>query len=96
MRIDNATGVVYLDGAVPQPEDEAYRTGTEVQVVAIDGGGRSSQVTLKITIQDEFPEAPQFESHIYNATVIENRDFFQSPLIVKVKNFKFVFYINKI
>lgn len=77
--IDPRTGVVTLIDDVPQGLDSL-----EIELVATDGGGRSSTSTLKITLKDEFPEAPQFDSHIYNATVIENRDVFQESVTVHV------------
>lgn len=79
LRIDNETGDVYLSGPVPTDTKVV-----EVELVATDGGGKSSTAKLHLTIRDEFPEAPRFDSHVYNATIVENRDRFQPPVRVRV------------
>ena len=84
VRIDGESGIVYL---VSQPRGDS-NIRYEVELVATDGGGKSTTATLVINFKKEFPNAPKFDSHIYNATVYENRTRFNNePVRVRVCEF---------
>ena len=84
VRIDGENGIVYL---VSQPRGDS-NIRYEVELVATDGGGKSTTATLVINFKKEFPKAPKFDSHIYNATVYENRTRFNNePVRVRVCDF---------
>ena len=84
VRINGESGIVYL---VSQPRGDS-NIRYEVELVATDGGGKSTTATLVINFKKEFPNAPKFDSHIYNATVYENRTRFNNePVRVRVCEF---------
>lgn len=81
VRIDGETGVISLLSQPPGDSNIRY----EVELVATDGGGKSTTATLVVNFKKEFPNAPKFDSHIYNATVYENRTRFNNePVRVRV------------
>lgn len=57
----------------------------EVELVVTDGGGKSTTAKLVVNFDNEFSVGPKFDSHIYNATVYDNRSTFNNaPIRVRV------------
>ena len=80
IRIGSDSGIVYL---VSQPSEYAP-SRYEFEMIVTDGGGLSTTATLIVIFYAEFAVGPVFDSHIYNATVYENRTELVEPLRVRV------------
>ncbi|XP_067930437.1 cadherin-87A-like [Watersipora subatra] len=80
VRIDNETGSIYL---VSDPSENAGAR-FEFELLVTDGGGRFSTAVFVVNFDSEFPYGPRFDSHIYNASVYENRTMFlEQPVRVR-------------
>lgn len=83
VRIDKDSGTVYLTSHPRDDMDATY----QVELIVTDGGGKSTTSQLVLSFTNEFPQRPTFDSHIYNATVYENRaNFNNEPVIVTVSS----------
>ena len=66
--INSTTGLISVNGDIDRETLDAYTLG----VMATDGGGRSAQSTVEISVTDINDNSPVFDPSSYSITVYEN------------------------